>query len=296
MKQFFKFSILLFIVAGIFSSCEKDEITSPTLLFIGDEGYTYMDTPLAPGDSVQVGFICNSNGSDDLASLKFTVNDQLISTVTFNAGVKNINMSGYLMKYATDIDNWVFDLVDVKGNTSSLKLKFTKDLTLADVKDITGVVLGAQENSSEKPMYAIADQATYTIAEGDVDATIQAKIDFVCFSDLNNGTHLSSPNANWDGTIYDFSAWTPKNETNFILDVPFELDDFGILTKTKIKTAYDAAVAADPDNAEKRKSKNMAANKMYLFKTYDGKYGIIKVNSVAAGTTGSVNFDIKIEK
>jgi hypothetical protein len=297
MKQFFKFSILLFIVAGIFSSCKKDEITSPTLSFIGDEGYTYMDVNLAPGDSVKVGFGCNSNGNDDLARLKFTVNDQLISTVTFDAGVKNINMTGYLMKYATDEDNWVFELEDVKGNTSSLTLKITKDLTLADVKDITGVVLGAQENASEKPMYSIADQATYTIADGDGDANIQAKIDFVCYSDDKNGTHLSSPNANWTGTSYDFSAWTTTNETNFILDVPFELDDFGILTKTKIKKAYDDAVAAAlPDKIEKRKSKSMAADKMYLFKTYDGKYGVIKVNSVATGTTGSVNFDIKIEK
>jgi len=297
MRNFLKLVLVIFLAAGVFSSCKKDESNPPLLQFIQEAGYTYEDAPLAPGDSVKVGFSCTSNGSDALASLKFSGNNQLLQTATFAEGTQTISIETWLSKSALDEDNWVFELVDVNGNTSGLNLNLTKDLTLADVEDITGIVLGAQDNTTAKSMYSISNRATYSINEGNSDASIQAKIDFVCYSDSKNGTHLASPAANWTGTNYetDFDAWTTKNETFFILDAPFDVNDFGILTKTKIKTAYDEAETADPE-VVKRKAKEMAADKIYLFKTYNGKYGAIKVNSVVEGTTGSVNFDIKIEK
>jgi hypothetical protein len=152
MKNFLKLTIVFVIAVGIFSSCKKDETNPPLLQFINDAGFTYQDVNLAPGDSVKVGFTCTSNGSDALASLKFTINDQLVQTVTFDAETQSISVTGYLTKYATDEDNWVFELVDVNGNTSSLTMKLTKDLTLADVEDITGIVLGAQDNTTDKPI------------------------------------------------------------------------------------------------------------------------------------------------
>ncbi len=300
MKNFLKLTIVFVIAAGTFTSCKKDESTPPPVLkFIEEAGFTYQDAGVAPGDSVKVGFVCTSNGSDALASLKFYVNEQQYLNGTFEVGIQEFTTDGFwLIKSAADEDNWTFELVDINGNTSSLTLKLTKDLAKADVEDITGVVLGAQDNNTDKPMYSITDKATYNFIEATPEA-IQAKIDFVCYSDIKNNTYLSSPGANWTGTNYEvsFNAWTTKNVTYFILDAPFELAEYEVLTKTKIKTAYDDAVeAALPDKIEIKKSKDMAPDKMYLFKTYNGKYGVIKVNTVTPGTTGSVNFDIKIEK
>lgn len=296
-KTLLNLAVIFVIGMLAFTSCEKDKNSNPGFEFIKDAGFTFENTSLAPGDSVKIGFKCTWNGTDALSTLKFSVNNQLVLTGTFDEGTQSFNYDGYIIKYATDEDIWVFELVDAKGSTSSLTLTLTKDLTQADVEDITGVILGAQDNIVEKPMYSIIEDATYSIAEGNADANIQAKIDFVCYSDVKNGTHLASPGANWASTNYetDFASWTTNNESFFILDSPFDIYDFGILTKTKIKTAYDDAETIDA-TVVKRKTKDMAADKIYLLKTYNGKYGAIKVNSVTTGTTGSVNFDIKIEK
>lgn len=301
MKNFLKLAIPFLAVTIFITSCKKDDTPPPVLTFIKETGFTFQNANLAPGDSVKVGFECKSNGSDPLQKLSFTMNEQDAGTYNFGQDVQNLSLETWLIKSALDQDVWVFELVDVNGNTSSVSITLTKDLSLADVEDIEGLVLYAQANTDKNVMYSLAGRTTYTIDEGNADVDIQAKIDFVYYYDdikSENSAHLSSPGANWKDTDYKthFDTWTHKNTGYFILDAPFEPAEFGTLTKTKIKTAYDAAVAADPVNAEKKKSKNMAEDKIYLFKTYDEKYGAIKVNSVVAGTTGLVNFDIKIEK
>lgn len=297
-KTIFNLGFVLVISMIIFTSCKKDKNTSPVLEFIKEAGYTYENTNLAPGDSIKIGFKCTWNGTDLLSGINATLNDNTSQLSNFSQGEQTISLESWLTKTAEEQDVWVFELIDAAGNKSALlTITLTKDLTLADVEDITGIVLGAQDNTTEKPMYSINDRATYTIAEADADANIQAKIDFVCYSDTKNGTHLASPGAQWTGTTYEttFSAWTTKNQSFFILDVPITTLDYGTLTKTKIKTMYDDIALSDP-SLVKRKTKDMAEDKFYLLKTYDGKYGVIKVNSVATGTTGSVSFDIKIEK
>ena len=55
--------------------------------------------------------------------------------------------------------------------------------------------------------------------------------------------------------------------------------------------SYEGFVQDD----RKRKAKDLKIDDIYVFKTESGKYGILKVNSVASGETGSVNFDVKIQ-
>ena len=52
MKNFLKITLAIFLAAGIFSSCKKDDSNPPILQFIKEAGYTYADVSLAPGDSV----------------------------------------------------------------------------------------------------------------------------------------------------------------------------------------------------------------------------------------------------
>jgi len=297
-KTIFNLGLVLVISMLIFTSCKKDKNTSPVMEFINEAGYTYENTNIAPGDSIKVGFKCTWNGTDLLSGIVATFNDNTPQTSNFTQGEQTLAVESWLTKSAADEDVWIFELIDAAGNKSApLTITLTKDLTLADVEDITGIVLNAQDNTTEKPMYSISNGTTYTFAQVGTDNAIQAKIDFVCYSDTKNGTHLASPGANWAGTTYEttFTSWTTLNESFFILDAPITTADYGILTKTKIKTMYDDIEAAD-QTLVKRKTKDMAAGKFYLLKTYDGKYGVIKVNSVETGTTGSVNFDIKIEK
>lgn len=158
--------------------------------------------------------------------------------------------------------------------------------------DFKIVTLGAQENTDIDGFYSFNNEKTYTMEEAFQN---QATIDLLCFyEDGKNDITLSSPGANITDVFTGDNApteWATQDTTYF-----FELTDFTAIQFAALSA--DDATIETLYNAEegRRKAKLLEANDIYAFQTEDNYYGILMVNSVTQGTTGSVNFTYILKK
>lgn len=154
------------------------------------------------------------------------------------------------------------------------------------------VTLGAQENTDIDGFYSFNNEKTYTMEEA---AQNQATIDLLCFYEAGkNNITLSSPGANITNIFTGDNApteWATQDTTFF-----YELTNFTPVQFAAL-SADDATIETLYNSEESgRKAKLLEANKIFAFQTEDNYYGILMVNSVSQGTTGSVNFTYILKK
>jgi len=123
MKNLVKLTLIIFIAAGIFTSCKKDESRpNPTMSFVTDAGYTFQDVSLNEGDTARVGLDCNWNGTDLLTSLKQYYNDDLAQTTPFTTPFESGILTTTLTKTANETEKYTFEVIDANGQKTSLSL------------------------------------------------------------------------------------------------------------------------------------------------------------------------------
>lgn len=155
------------------------------------------------------------------------------------------------------------------------------------------VTLGAQ-SSTVDGFYSFNNKKTYSLAEA---STNQETIDLLCFyEEGKNDISLSSPGANITGIFdaaYDPATWTVQDTTWFtqVDETVFTATMFAELTleSEAIDTLFDA------DNP-KRKAKLLEPGHIYAFQTEDNYQGLLKVDAVTQGETGSVTFTYILKK
>jgi len=285
-------TILKILFAIVFSSliitgCDKNETRpNPNMSFVTDQGYTYQDASFVSGDTLWVGLNCKWNGTDLLKTITLYANDVQISSYSINEATgQELQLTVTLTKSQSDNEKWDFELADANGQKTVLSLTLTKDQSGTAIESISGIKLGAQDNTTIGGFYALSNREIYSETEAFDHQTI---IDMVCGYDNDNKTFLASPGANLDG-VYDLSAWTaPLNTTNYCAT------DITTLQFDLIETDALIIEAFDVDN-QKGKAKELSVDDIYVFKTQSGKYGIFKVTAVEAGTDGSFTFDIKVQ-
>lgn len=284
--------ILLISSILIYSGCKKEEDpVPPTISFKTDHGYISTDAALKYGDTLTIGIIAKSNGTDNLVKFQIYANEHLMLDSTINTLQFSIGIAS--LKSVLDREVWKFVTTDIAGNTTADSIVITGDF--GEINTYSSILLGAQNNTTEKGFLSLSNSTstTYTMDEA---FNHQADIDMFCFYE-NTSSHvnlmtLAAPGSNITGIFSGATSpenYTEKNVTYFV--------------KTTLSTAEfeqvsnDAVILASWDTNNKfKKAKMLQANDVYAFMLQSGKYGLFKVNSVAGVEDGTVTFTVKIQK
>jgi len=288
-KRTYKLLFALSISTLLLTTCREKLGPNPTLRFFTDTKYTFANDSVAPGDSVLVGLKCTWNGSDLLTGINLYINDirDATKSIVFPDSIQaqTLGINFYVEKSSETEEVLSFELTDAGGNTATLGFTLTIDSTAMTVTDINDISLGAQDNTSLNKLYSLTKDSTYTITDTMVTKNYVV-IDFIFGSDGNNAI-LGSPATDWTG-IYDLSSWESIDSTRFA-KTSYTDKEYYELTKTDLVSTYKNLTPVF-------KLTGLAPNEYYVFKTSKSKYGMIKIKSVNAGVSGSVSFDLKIEK
>lgn len=290
-KKITKLFLLVIVLSYVIVSCEKVEGGNPTLEFLTDSKYISENDSVAPGDTVLFGLKCSWNGNDALKTIFVSVNTNTRKDTIFieSFDSKGVAFSLKYEKTAEEKDSFSFELVDAASQITSLSILLFKDTSQSDLREIKGIKLGVQDNTTDKQLFSISTYSTsYDTAQVDTVKSLQTKIDFVAAYDNQNNYYIGSPASDFNG-IYDFGAWEETDTTEFVMHT-FPDEEYELLNKTKIKDKFEAAT-----NTLKI-AKNLTQGSMYLFKTQSNKFGVIKVDSVNGGTKGTIKFDMKVQR
>ncbi len=289
--------ILLIGMVGVitFNSCKKDdedtEAGNPSISLSHQAGYTYSNGTASFGDSLKFGVSCSSNGTDNLVNFKVLVNGVAVVDSSINAS--SFNSDFIAAKGADPQESYQFVITDIAGHSASSTVTITA--VFGEIMTFPNVLLGAQANVTEPSFVSYSNNTVTRYYQ--VDAfNHQSDIDMFCFWE-NTTSHpdsmkLAAPGSNITGIFTGATApenYTIKNVTYFVQTTmtPTEFD--AIQNDGGILAAYD------PNNAF-RKVKNLMPGDVCAFKIQSGLYGLLKVTASQGPETGTLTFDIKIQK
>lgn len=281
-------AIFIALLTLSFVACEKDEDTAdkPEIKFDDSGEFISSDATAAAGEVIQVKVIASWNGTHSLKTLKVTVEEQEVKTYTIpEEGKELTNLTMNITKSTAATEEWVFEVTDEAGGKASVSLVLTKDETGGEISSYTDVELGAQSNTSLGSFYNPVDNSIYKLTDAGTNA---ADVDMLAYYDASDKMVVASPGANLSG-IFDLSSWSVNNETRY-LKIDMTANQFSYIDSDKLmETAYASGDA-------KRKAKELTADDVYVFKTEAGKYGLFLVKNAGTSATGTVTFDVKIQK
>lgn len=291
MKKHLFFVLAIFATASLFfTACSKDEEKDPpTLNFKTETGYTSADATVNFGDTINVGLLAESNGSDNITKLLVTANDQVMLDSTLN--VLQLVVDFNIIKSASGSETWKFSITDAASKKTEKVILLSRAST--EITVYNDIILGAQDNTTEPQFLATTDGSRYSQDEA---FNNQAIIDIFCFyentASHQNFTTLASPGSNiteiyFGSTAPDF--YTTKNVT-FFCKTTLTVAQFDEVTNDEV-----ILQSFDPENQYK-KAKNLQVGEVYAFLTQAGKYGLYKVTAVTPETTGSMGMSVKIQK
>jgi hypothetical protein len=296
-------SYLWLVFAGMIglSSCKEDEETPvPTITIVSATNTTGTNPTggnSTPGNTIN--FTLRASASEKIDQISAT--EQIGTT---GGG----SLTGYPI---TDFDSptsheWTLDYV-VPQFTSTITLKFTvkdkngkeafKTFTISktpDFESFSGKLLFAPlKNYTTKSFISLTTGATYDSTQA---ASNISSIDMGYFWGITANASFASP-SDYLSTAYNLNNWTNPNVTTF--KSTSNVDFATISSSNAIGTAYDNGTLATNGT-----NPNGGATRIYLltsgqvvgFQTASGKKGLIKITNISDGATGSITFDVKVQK
>jgi hypothetical protein len=118
---------LIFLVLIFYVRCDKEEenLKDPAIEFKKDEGYTYKDTSVPVDDSVKIGIIAESNGTDNLVLFKVILDDEIFEDFPINKSRLNVDIT--ITKSENETEEWKFKVIDNGERSDSVFLTLTKE-------------------------------------------------------------------------------------------------------------------------------------------------------------------------
>jgi len=291
MKKRLFFAFMMLVSASmLFTSCSKDDGKgAPTLNFKTGTGYTSANATVNYNDTVKIGIVATSNGSDNIVKLVLKADDQVIMDSTLNA--IQVSLDFNIVKGASASETWKFSVTYAAGKVTESNIVLSRPST--EIASYSAVKLGAQDNTTDPSFFSTSDGTTYFQSAA---FNNQAKIDMFCFyentTSHQNFTTLGAPGSNITGIFSGNTApdnYTVKNLTYFVKTTLTAAQFEAITNDEVILQSYD------PSNQFK-KAKNLQAGDVWAFKTQAGKFGVLKVTSVVPETNGSLEMAVKIQK
>jgi len=290
------YAILFAAIVGVFSSCNTGDdnvapvITATPTSVEGQRGTTVAIT-LGITSSSDLKTISVDAGTYGTGKLSALTSGALKSETEFNSGfgtagkvelIYSFTISSTLIDGSYTIN---FNVTDKDGLVATQPVTLTvKAATTPGTLKTNTITLGGQDNTTVGSFAAAFDGTVYKIVDAKANPS---KIDIVYYysvggSDTKNSLY-SATNTDLQG-VYSMSATASWNKTEFVA-----------ATANDYTNATYASVQALVTGTTMNKIGNLAVDQVYAFKTAGGKYGVLKVTSVASSASGSITFSVKIQ-
>jgi hypothetical protein len=237
---------------------------------------------------------------------KISITRAVVGQSTFVVAEQaNINLKDLVKNYVDTLDV-VIDEGDIITYTVKVEDEKAKSTTTSFTVTINSMVtsgqilIGAPSNTTnEYRFFGIADAfRRYRAGSTGVDLAKynSSKIDFIYFYNTagNIQNALYSPDyafAAGTGWATEVSSWPTKNKTEFKLTT-INASEFDALVGSTFMTELQTI---DFSLGMLDRVTGLSVNQVYAFKKGDGKKGLIKVGSPAAGANGQILLIVKVE-
>ncbi len=300
--KFFMAAMSLIFTAGFLNSCVEDPITLPVITLKKTAGYTAKDTTVEVGTSVKVGMLVESAVGRTLKTFKFEVETggQVLL-------IDNKTLTGASLDYDKTLtvgttvgtETWKFTATDDKLNIITKSFVVTRKLTpVANVNTYTQVLVGSQFNQTLGSFLDITTGTVLGQAAAKAASATTSLIDdadFVYYYGATNGPCIAATDNADAATVYNnatsgLQTWTKKDATRFAPSTitTAEFDAITLVNDVKL-TDYTYGV---------EDQKQLAAGKVFAFKTIAGKKGLVKVTAVTGARTdanGTITITVKAQ-
>ncbi len=290
-------------VMFVLAACNKPgDNTSPTIRLINESGYTSDSATVPIGFPFKLGILAEK-GDAAITNLVITLTTENGTETAVDSGIyaQNFKYERAMSYGASRFEKWVFMIRDKNGKSATASVTLWKDTTSAFglINYYKSVQLGTQNSILPGSFFSVADGSIFTAENA---AAYQDQVQIITYwgDQVVPSTEftLSSPGET-DVTAYFpmISNWDlPYNETRYKTDslsISHEAFD-AAYNDSIIITNYTGATVG------KRKFKMVRAGYVIPFQAsigaLAGKRGLIKVNSLQAGSNGIINVDIKVQK
>jgi hypothetical protein len=303
---FVKVLVSLALGLGIlFTSCEKeDKVLDPTLTLDGGNQYVAADREVEPGTRFAVKLTANK-GADGKNIDKVEVRVSYAGAVAIrDTIIENINQASYTLvrnltaRQVEGTERWIFTATDKDGKTAERSFTITvkKKDTIPTPKPPKSFNITFNKDNA---FASSSDGLVYNAANGQANAS---KVDLTYFFSTTSQNNLASPQARKDASIYANFAITWGVVATEFRTVNATASDFDALNdEDRIKTLFDAGtptvvVNNPPGTRINGVSGDYVPNKVIAFQNKStGKYGLLKIVSVANNDAGSSSIALKVQ-
>lgn len=292
------FTAMILVAAGIFTSCEEEANMAPIITFTN--GISSVDLEAGDTEHTITGTIEAEAGLDEVKIFQVTDagETQLGSAITdFKAGSAVVEgADGITYNFSFDILGITDDIVvkveatDKDNQTASKNFTITAAGAVGGaIETFTAVLMGAQDNASNGSAMDASTGTVYTLSAANTNSAL---IDVIYFYGASNLATLTAPDdvtvGGTAGNLTLAANYATKNATRFNSSPGISSSDFDGYTD-------DMAIAAVTDITDS-KVNQLSQNDVIAFETVDGKMGLIKVDNISTGATGSITITVKIQE
>jgi len=120
------YTLLLLLLAFLFSCKEEQDKTGPSITFVEHENNVFSDTVIALGQTIKVGIEAEM-GSSNITLFQYKINsDGNIESVDSGVNTSAFSFSKNITKNASETEIWTFFVKDINGLSDEVSIYFTK--------------------------------------------------------------------------------------------------------------------------------------------------------------------------
>ena len=300
-KTFSILAVILVAGAAFFTSCNKSDDTTPTpqppsINLVAKTGFISGDATLTIGQTFKVSLAAfpNAGTSSKLTNLKvtrvFQNNPQTVLDTTFSLTSLNVDLTTEANPNIGQ-EKWYYRITDKNGEFAEVTLTITTTAAAGPINTFTLRILGAQDATAGSS-FASIDGSVYSLAEA---KTNQTKVDWMYYYGDTDFATLAAPD---DAHAYQIftnatnglQTWTTKNGTRFkrVTDAITwdDITDDAVIVQQTASGVTESRIT----------NISVTASKYLAFISAGGKKGLIRVDNLTTGKTGSITISVKVQQ
>ncbi|MBC8343132.1 MAG: hypothetical protein ISR55_08050 [Bacteroidetes bacterium] len=269
-------------VTGFFTACEEPAGLAPVIAFLNN----VTETTLAAGvDSFTVaGTITSENGLAEVKLFKVTATGE---TQIGNAITTFTDKTNYAFQFfIQNIDENTTVKVEATDESNLTKSANFMIIVTGGAIDSWTETLGAQSNTTTGSSFASSNGQVYLWAAATANSSL---IDFIYFYGATNQATLAAPDDTDVATVFpSVTGWATRNDTRY--------------ANTSLSAANFDAIMGDNDiitaatGASDTKANHLANGDVVAFITAAGKMGLVKIGTLTASNTGTMEIAVKVQQ
>ncbi|WP_338812318.1 hypothetical protein V9L05_13030 [Bernardetia sp. Wsw4-3y2] len=306
--SYFSYLVLLLLAVGTLSSCgdgTEDPSAAPSIT-VNPESAT-IDVNQSVDFTFQV--ISTESELSEVRIIYTGQPDQVFTPATDTFTDNNTRFSGVytftgMLADAASSVTFTIKATDMAGLTSSKDVVVTINEAPDPIayETFPVILLGAQANTANGSFLDASTSAIYKLAEA---RTNSALIDIAYLQgsqSAGQGAVIGSLRDASIEQVYSTSDWGTRNDTRFRNTTLTKADFTAIFDGSQLTTAYtngsEPSIGETGDIKEGSASRvnKLAVDDVFAFRTADGKDGLVHVQQIVTGESGSITLNVSIVK